>query len=109
MGCSSCGNKTNLSNTSISTSSNVLKNQTFNQNQEPCDYTDDILQNWLTKLKWFKDKGYYVKYNVKGSVINKYLGIVLTSMNINNKCQYVDILNGEIKTLVIFITGIQNV
>lgn len=73
-----------------------------------CDYTDDILKIWVDKLKWFKNKGLYIKHNVPASTVNKYLGILLTSMNVNNKCVYKEILDNKINALIVFITGLEN-
>lgn len=105
MGCSSCGTKVIASNAS----NMVSKSYRVQQPVGPCEFTDDILNVWLDKVKWFKDKGLYIKYKVAPATINKYLGILITSININNKCTYKDMLNGEISSLVTFITGIQNV
>lgn len=107
MGCSSCGNKVAVMNAAnmVSREYRVAPEQA----QGPCEYTDEILQVWLDKLKWFKDKGHYTKHNVKGATVNKYLGIILTSMNVGNKCVYRNMLDGEIKVLITFITGLQNV
>lgn len=107
MGCSSCNKKVAVMNAANLVSQDYRVNS--QQAAGPCDYTDEILQIWLDKLKWFKDKGLYTKYNVKGATINKYLGIVLTSMNVSNKCVYRNMLDGEIKTLITLITGLQNV
>jgi len=106
MGCSSCGSGTVAQANAL----NIVNRQYRVQQQAgPCDYTNEILDVWLTKLKWFKDTGLYTKFNVKAGTINKYLGIVLTSINVNNKCNYKTSLDIEIKTLVTFITGLQNV
>lgn len=106
MGCSSCGG----SQIAVASNSNMVNNQRVVQQEVgPCDYTNDILIVWADKLKWFKNKGLYVKYNISGGTINKYLGIILTSININNKCKYRDLLDNGIKQLITFITGLQSV
>ena len=75
----------------------------------PCDYTVNRLQIYLDKLKWFKTKGLYIKYKIKPGILNKYLGTVQTSININNKCAYKAMMDGEITNLVTLITGLQSV
>jgi len=104
MGCSSCGSKS-VSSNSVNL---VNKSSRVQQQEGPCEYTNEILDVWLTKLKWFKDNGFYVRYNIKAGTINKYIGIVLTSINVNKKCSYKQLLDNEIKKLVTFITGLQN-
>jgi len=102
MACSACGS-------SIAKAQNVgqmVSPQYRAAPPGPCDYNDTILNAQLEKLKWFKDKGLHVKYNYKPALINKYLGIVLTSINSNHKCAYKDILD-DISTLVTFITSLQ--
>ena len=73
---------------------------------EPCEYTDEIFEIWLTKLKWFKNKGVYVKYNIAASTVNQYLGLVLTSLNAYNKCVYASRF-AEIEKVITLINGIQ--
>lgn len=105
MGCSACG-----SSVAIANGANMVnRNYRVEQQSGPCEYTDEILTVWLDKLKWFKDKGLYVKHNIKGGTINKYIGIVLTSLNVSNKCNYKKSLDNEIQKLVTYITGLQNV
>jgi len=104
MPCSSCGKSVAV----MDATNMVNRSYRVQQQAGPCEYNDEILTVWLDKLKWFKDKGLYVKYKVEGKTINKYLGIVITSLNVGNKCNYKDTLDGEIKKLVTFISGIQN-
>jgi len=103
MGCSSCGKSTAapLNNVRVSKLQKSIKVP-----EGPCDYTNEILNVWADKLKWFKNKGLYVNYKVRAGTLNKFIGIVLTSINVNNKCNYKKELDNEIKTLVTFITGI---
>lgn len=103
MGCSSCG--TAVAASLMENKSNVTsyKSQVISG---PCDYTDEILTIWLDKLKWFKNKGLHVKNNVSPALINKYLGIVLTSLNVSNKCVYKTVLD-DIAKLITIINGLQ--
>lgn len=102
MGCSACRNKIAVANAGEM----VQRNYRVAEPVGPCDYTNEQLTIWADKLKWFKDKGLHVKYNYKPALINKYLGIVLTSININNKCVYKTDLD-TMAALILFITSLQ--
>jgi hypothetical protein len=103
MPCSACGSSVMSAN---NVGQMVQRNYRVAEPVGPCDYTNQILNAQLEKLNWFKDKGLHVKYGYKPALINKYLGIVLTSINSNHKCTYKEILD-QITTLVAFITSIQ--
>lgn len=103
MSCQTCDQALLLAN---KTGQMVQKNYRVPEPAGPCEYNDVILTAQLDKLKWFKDKGLHVKHGYKPSLINKYIGIVLTSININNKCAYKDILD-ETSNLVTFIISLQ--
>jgi hypothetical protein len=77
----------------------------------PCDYTNDMLKDFNNKLVWFKNKALYVKYGVKAGTLNKYIGIVLTSLNISDKCMYKNILDqaAGLVDLIVSIQAEQNV
>lgn len=103
MGCAACG--------TVAKAQNVGQMVSPSYRAEPigpCEYTDTILNAQLEKVKWFRDKGLHVTYNYKPALINKYQGIILTSINSNNKCAYKKILD-DISVLVTFITSLQNV
>ena len=102
MACGTCGS----SSVAMGNTQQVSPNYKVEQNIGPCDYTNEILNVWLDKLKWFKDRGLHVKNNVPPAKINKYLGIVLTSINVNNKCVYKSTLD-EIANLITLINGLQ--
>lgn len=104
MGCSACAaasaaRAAAANNTSFSSKSTQLS-------QGDCPYTDEILNVWLTKLKWFKDKGLYVKYKIEARLLNKYLGVVITSLNVNNKCVYRKVLD-DVADLITAINGLE--
>ena len=102
MGCAVCGQKAVYNQQTVQKTS--LK---YNiASQESCDYTTLMLNNFNEKLVWFKDKGLYVKYNIPAKTINKYIGIVLTSLNISNKCMYKPILD-KVSDLVDLIITLQ--
>jgi hypothetical protein len=96
MGCSICGSKVA---STLRTGEMVSINYRIKQNQGPCEYTVEQLRFFEEKLMYFKDKALYVKQNMKPSLVNKYIGIVLTSLNINNRCMYKEKLD-KIKDLV---------
>lgn len=104
MPCSACGSSVMSAN---NVGQMVQRNYRVAEPVGPCDYDNTILNAQLNKLNWFKDNGLHVKYGYKPALINKYLGIVLTSININNKCMYKDILD-DITKLVTFITSLKS-
>ncbi len=71
-----------------------------------CPYNDVILLDFKNKLTWFKNNGLYLEYNITASVMNKYIGTVISSININDKCTYESILN-EVSNLVDLIITLQ--
>lgn len=87
MGCSACSGKAAISNDTAGMVSTNYRVEA-KANAGPCEYGNSDFQNWYDKLIWFKDRGLYVQHNIAASTINKYLGILLTSININNKCTY---------------------
>lgn len=105
MGCSACGApKAMVANTSQMVSAKYRV-----EDLGPCDYTDAMLNIYYSKLKWFKDNALYVKHGYKASIVNKYIGIVKTSINVHNKCSYRKELDGPITDLVDLITSLQHV
>lgn len=107
MGCSTCGRSAAMR----AASSQALKLATSPSVQsvvDPnCPYTQEMLLNFKSKLIWFKDSGKYLTLNLTPGVLNRYIGLVLTSININNKCTYQTELN-NIQDLVNTITLLQN-
>lgn len=85
----------------------VAKKSIISVPEGPCDYTQEMLTNFKENLTWFKSSGLLGKYNVKPSVLNRYLGLVITSMNINKKCTYKDDLE-KITDLVDLIITLRN-
>jgi hypothetical protein len=104
MGCSSCAAAAAAR--AASAQNKVSNVSSSSVTTEECLYTDYMLNVWLVKLKWFKDTGTYVRYNVAPSLLNKYLGVVLTSLNVNNKCVYKLVLD-DISKLITVINGIE--
>lgn len=101
MGCRACGSA------SVPPPNTVARmNPTQQAVVGPCDYNIDRLKDMNARLVWFKSKGLFVKYNVTSKKLNQYIGIVLTSLNINNKCTYKNILD-EASNLVDLIISIQ--
>lgn len=105
MGCSSCGGSSVSSNPS---SFVYAKNLSQVESLEPCEYTNEMLNDYLNRLYWFKDTGKFIQQKITPATINKYLGIVLTSLNINYKCTYKKDL-AAITDLVNLIITLQNV
>lgn len=77
MGCSTCGGS------AAGTSIPLI--YPFNSIQEsvhdPCDYTIEQLKVWRDKIVCFKDKSYYVEYNITPAEINRNLGNVISAIN----------------------------
>lgn len=103
MGCSSC-----------SSSAGVAVQRSFvspSLRQVPtdpsCPYTIEILIIWESKLTWFKSKALYKKHNIPAAQVNSNLGIVKTSLNISNRCEYKTNLDG-MEDMITLITGLQN-
>ena len=94
MGCSTCGGGGSV--TTQNRSTNIKKQSV---STDFCSYTEAILNRWYDKLVWFKSTALYIKYNIKASTINKYLGIVLSSINMNNKCYFKDNLDEMTDTI----------
>lgn len=57
-----------------------------------CPFTNTILQNYQTKIVRFRDKGKYLSLGITAAIINRYIGVLKTSINIDQKCTYKDIL-----------------
>lgn len=72
-----------------------------------CPYNNEILGQFEENLKWFKSTSSYIQAGYKASLINKYIGIVLTSINSHNKCYYKDLLD-EIQNVIDQIIIIRN-
>lgn len=77
-----------------------------NVTSENCDYTIEMLQDFESKLVWFKNTGLFLNYNITPATMNKYLGIVLTSLNILNHCMYKETLD-KVSDLCDLIISIQ--
>lgn len=103
MGCSSCGNKVLVNRSPGNVISSKHK---VSENIGPCEYNNEVLQNFYNQLIYFKDYAVYVKYKIPAKTVNKYIGIVLTSMNVSNKCMYRDTLE-KISDLVDLIISIR--
>lgn len=73
----------------------------------PCEYSVEMLQDFNKKLTWFKDRALYRKHNILPRTMNKYIGIVLSALNVPNRCIYKDELD-TISDLVDLIITIQN-
>lgn len=90
MACGTCGARAaaaaaqnnNISNANFSTS---YQNQ---QSTEPCEFSHDQLVFFKQKMIELKDSGKYIAKGIKPATMNQYIGILLTSLNINNKCTY---------------------
>lgn len=87
MPCATCGAKTPLIQNTVqhySVTAPVIQN---------CEYTVEMLKDFNDKLEWFKSKKLFSQYNILAKTINKYLGVVITSLNVNNRCMYKDQLD----------------
>lgn len=104
MGCSACGapRVATATNTAQMVSPKYRVQEVID-----CDYTTAMLKDYKNRLTWFKDKALYVQHGYKASLMNKYIGIVITSINIDNKCVYKKELDA-ITDLVNFIITLQN-
>jgi hypothetical protein len=104
MGCSACG----APRVAMANNTSQMVSAKYRiQDVGECDYTEAMLVDFKKRLNWFKDKALYVKHGYKASAINKYIGIVGTSINIHNKCTYKKELD-TISDLVDFIITLQN-
>lgn len=105
MPCATCGAKAAIQHSAIQRvqTTNYLQNS-----QEPCEYSVEMLRDFEEKLVWFKNNGLYLKHNIAPVTMNKYIGIVLTSLNIHNRCMYRNILD-KISDVCDLITTLQNV
>lgn len=65
-------------------------NTTYTGESNPdCEYTEELLTLWKQKLKCIKDSGYMESLNVTETMMNSYLGIVISSINYkNNHCRF---------------------
>lgn len=73
----------------------------------PCEYSVEMLQDFNKKLVWFKDRALYRKHKILPRTMNKYIGIVLSALNVPNRCTYKEELD-TISDLVDLIITIQN-
>jgi len=96
MGCTRCGAKSPLI-------QNVVHNYSVAAPVQDCPYTVAMLKDFNDKLEWFKSKRLFAQYNILAKTINKYLGVVLTSLNVNNRCMYkeqLDIISDVVDLIV---------
>lgn len=103
MPCGACAAKSAL----ISNAS-MMVSPAYRVKQEtgPCEFTVPMLQDFHTKLLWFKDRALYRKHNITPKIMNSYIGIVLSALNTPQRCTYREKLN-LISDLVDFIVTIQ--
>jgi len=71
-----------------------------------CIYNNTNLLDFKNRLIWFKDSGLYIENNISIALLNKYIGTVISSINIQEKCTYKQILD-EVNELVNFIITLQ--
>lgn len=55
---------------------------------EPCDYTKEILQSWLTKLLNARINNQADLIGITYPKINSYIGYVQSALNIQNYCYF---------------------
>jgi hypothetical protein len=102
MGCSACGAKA-----FVHTSNFRVANQRVAQiTSGPCEYTVPMLEDFHRKLIWFKNRALYRKHNIAPAKMNRYIGIVLSSLNVPNRCTHQVMLN-EISDVVDLIVTVQ--
>lgn len=77
------------------------------ESSEPCEYTIEMLFDFRDRLEWFKSKALYLKNNVSAKELNQFIGIVITSTNIKNRCTYKSILD-KAANLVNLIISLQD-
>jgi hypothetical protein len=99
----SCGCSSGSSNTVASKA--IYTSQTVVSNVD-CPYNDTNLLDFKNRLVWFKNNGLYIQYNISASLLNKYIGTVISSMNISEKCTYKQTLD-DVSELVNFIITLQ--
>lgn len=102
MGCSSCG--TASPSPRIAQQNKVSVIDVFSPD---CPYTSSMLEGFRDALIWFKDRGLHIKHNITSKTMNSHIGIVLSSLNFNNRCRYESQLD-QISDLVNLIVAIQN-
>lgn len=103
MGCTSCGTASVVTNNIIPGLNRVSKNENFGD----CDYTREMLENFNAYLVWFKTKGLHIKNGISSHDMNKYTGIVLSALNINNICRFKTDLD-KISDVVDLIINVKN-
>ena len=104
MGCSACGAASVINNGARSFSRKVNVEES---DPGPCEYSKVMLEDFEERLVWFKEKGLFIQYNVQAKSLNKYIGIVKTSLNILNRCKYRIILSkvSDLVDLIITLQG----
>lgn len=84
MGCG-CGSGKTYNTTSIAAS----QSRKMTTSNEDCTITLENLQDWLTKIYCFKDKGLYATVAFPKRRLNVYIGTLLSAQNYpNNICHF---------------------
>lgn len=92
MGCSSCGKFA-----SVMQVRNILRQPNVNTN---CEYTVEILSDWLTALKCVKNKNLSTSFSITLVKLHSYIGIVKSAINYSTNICYFKVKLDEIKVLV---------
>lgn len=107
MGCSGCAAAAAIAAANRRPAIKITPEQLVEINAN-CEFSQSMLQNFKSKLVWYKDSGKYFSKGITPAVLNRYIGLVLTSINIKNKCTYrLELF--QIQDLVSIITLEQNV
>lgn len=106
MGCGSCAAAAARAAANRRPAARITPEEQIELNNN-CEFNNTTLQNFKSKLNWFKESGRYLAKGVSAATLNRYIGVTLTSINIKNKCQYRDILF-QIQDLVNVIINEQN-
>lgn len=94
MGCQICGG---ISGT-LSQVRRIVRNQIIIEN---CEYTQDILTQWLDLFICVKSKNLFEIFHISAPKVNSYLGIIQSSINYSTNPCYFKIRLDEINPIAI--------
>lgn len=95
MGCSAC-NKMSVSASKVRS---IIK-QTIAVSVEDCQYTQEILEDWLSLLTCVKANSYFDLFNIASSKINSFIGTVKSAIRYSTNPCYFKLTLDEIKPLI---------
>lgn len=68
--------------------SSGIQRRSSNRTIEECDYTVELVSNWKDILHCIKEKDTNTQYGISDIMINSFLGIVLSAINLNDDICY---------------------